>query len=603
MSSELENTVRLKQLLEFEVVFPEEKMLNLEQYLECSNREIILKSAAFFLGFKSSNSMFNDNRIFIETFFGAENKEIANHIYNKIEEIEKKGARVGIINTYSSLKLFEYIFSKPSEQKLQKDNELEVNLFKAYLALNSEFTKRQKTAFKSTKEIDKNLKMPLMTFCMHYPVSDKTNYDIKQIWITQIIKAIYLFKFLESQQKTQPLLDIFLAQFNCSSWQEYLRILLPLTTPAVKKSIEAHTDIVVKEGNRFEEGCGFIEKLMIQELDELDPNDFLTLRAKPFYKIKDGVYRIIFDLFVVEKIFKGVYFQLRDINKTLPTSERIKDIKSFFGSEFSENILLYNVMESIYPDKCIRFTGKELLDMRINAAPDYYLRIGNNIIIIESKDFLIAAHKKMSFDFGIYEEEFGRILDYEEMNDRKIKPKAILQLIKNIRNILKNEFIFDSKYNYKKVFIYPILMTHDHQYDTPGFNEMIDYWFQDALLDLLEEKLYIHNIKPLSVVNIDSLIYNQVGLANNIKLHEILNLYHQNKKFDLPKKQNFRSQEELDNFNNQYSKIQMTKLAPFSLFIDNHFNRSGLRKPPALLEVIPNELFSEENEVNDGYEF
>src|SRR5690606_12184290 len=129
---------------------------------------------------------------------------------------------------------------------------------------------------------------------------------------------------------------------------------------------------------------------ILQDIDEIDQIDFLTTRTKPFYKVVDGHYRIIFKLFVVEKIFKGVYFLLREINKSLGPSVQIKDIKSFYGDEFSEQILCYKVMESIYLDKSIRFSGKELSDLKIDAAPDYYIRKGNNILLVESKDFLIA---------------------------------------------------------------------------------------------------------------------------------------------------------------------------------------------------------------------
>src|SRR5690606_15109109 len=97
---------------------------------------------------------------------------------------------------------------------------------------------------------------------------------------------------------------------------------------------------------------------------------------------------------------------------------------------------------------------------------------------------------------------------------------------------------------YKEVFIYPVLLTHDHQYDTTGFNELIDFWFQDGLLELAEEGLFIHKVKPLSVVNIDSLIYHQEGLSKNFALHEALNVYHENKRIKKEKKQNFKSQEE-----------------------------------------------------------
>ncbi|REE01309.1 hypothetical protein [Marinoscillum furvescens] len=598
IKSYIANSVRMGQILEFEIAFPDEKRLTVEQYLAGSSREMILNAAAFFLGFKNHKSKFDDNREFLGMFFRKENNEVANQIYDRIRKFEKKGVRIGIINTYSSLKLFEYFFSKPEEPETQTQAELEVNLFKAYLTLNSEFTKKQSVAFPSAQESDEELKIPMMMFCMQYPVSDKSNYDINQIWATQMIKSIYLFQFLESHEKIQPLLAAFLAYFNCQTWQEYLKSLLPLTTPAIKSEREAHTDIVVEPGEKFEQGCAFIEKFMVQEQDELDPNDFLTIRAKPFYKVKDGVYRIIFNLFVVEKVFKGVYFQLKHVlEKEMSDEERkqikIKNLKSFFGDEFSERILCYKVMESIYPDKCIRFSGKELADMKINAAPDYYVRKGKNIVLIESKDFLIAADKKMSFDFNVYEEEFGRVLDYEELPGGKIKPKAIVQLINSIRRILKNEFYADTDYYYKDVFIYPVLLTHDHQYDTPGFNELIDFWFQDALLELAEEGLFIHHIKPISVINIDSLIYNQVGLSTEIPLHEMLNLYHDNKKVDRQKKKNFKSQDEYDQYIEEYKQMRMSKLIPFPMFIDKYFHKQGLWKLPPLLELVAPALFKE----------
>jgi hypothetical protein len=233
--------------------------------------------------------------------------------------------------------------------------------------------------------------------------------------------------------------------------------------------------------------------------------------------------------------------------------------------------------------------------MKIDGAPDYYIRKSKNILLVESKDFLIAADKKMSFDFNVYEEEFGRILDYEEMPNGKIKSKAVMQLINSIRRVLKKEFSFDTDYHYKDIFIYPVLLTHDHQYDTPGFNELIDFWFQDALLELQSEGLFIHNVKPLSVVNIDSIIYNQHGLANNISLHDILDIYQKNKLVD-KKQRKFKSQEEYDSYIEDYKEKLMSKLIPFSKFIETYFQENGFWKLPPLVETVAPSLFLEEYE-------
>ena len=590
---DLGTPVTMGQLLEFEVAFPGEPRYSVEYYLMGGSKELILNTAAFFLGFRNQRSRYAGTREFLTMYFRGANQELASQIYHRIHEFEKAGVTIGIINAYSSLKLFEIFFNRKSEQETQTDKEFEVSMFKAYLVLNSEFTERQKIAFPSSQNSDDKLRVPMSMFCMHYPIADKTNFDILQIWVTQLIKAIYLFQFLEVNAKTQPLLEAFLKYFNCISWQDYLKRLVPLTLQAIDgDKEEAHTDIIVPVGTEFEENCSFIEKLIVQENDEFDKNDFLEVRAKPFYKVKDGVYRVIFNLFVVEKIFKGVYFLLRDINKNLPEGKKINEFRSFYGDEFSEKTLCYRVLESIYHEKCIRFSGKQLSDLRIDGAPDYYFRKGKNILLFESKDFLITAEKKMSFDYNVYEAEFGRVLDFEVLPNEKIKPKAILQLVKNIRKILQKQFPADTDYYYRDIFIYPILLTHDLQYDTPGFNELLDYWFQDALTELKNEGLFIYHVKPLSVVNIDAIIYNQVNLDKDISLHEMLRHYHDNKKISKIKKKP-KSREEQDLMLKEFGQQVMSKLLPFSLFIDRFLRTKGLWKYPPLIDIVAPTLFAQ----------
>lgn len=577
------NVVDLNQLLEFNVAFPDEKPLTPEEYLKGGSRNIILNVAAYFLGFKFYNSKYKDNSKLLESILGPDNKRFSNEIYNRIKLIEKLGKTVEIINVYSSLKLFEYFFSKEEELETQSHAEFERNLFKAYLLFNSEFTKRQEVAISSTTELEDDIRFPMLMFCMQYPISDKTNYDITGIWITQFVKAIYLFQYLETNENTIPLLKAFLLHFNSPTWKDYLLRLLPLTISAIQNDRESHTDIVVPHDDKFDVNCAFIEKLIVKHNDKLEENDFITTRAKPFYKTAEGIYRIIFNLFVVEKIFKGVYFLLRDINDTLPKELKISDLKGIYCHEFSEQTLLYKIMDLIYPDKCIKFTGKQLKDMHIEGEPDYYLKKGKNVLLFESKDFLIRADKKASFDFSIYEEDFRKTLYYEELKNGKEKSGAVLQLIRNIRRILKNELIANTDYYYKDIFIYPILITHDHQYDTPGFNNLVNYWFQDELNNLEEDEgLFIHHVKPIIVINIDSLIYHQVGLADYISLVDVLDAYLEYIKINKGIK--FKSQEDLNGY-------VMSKLIPFSLYIDKYFGLREIKKLPPILNTIESELF------------
>lgn len=581
----INNSSYLELLLEFEAAFPKEKRLEPETYLIGGSRNIILKVATFFLGFKNRNSKYQDNKVLLESIFSKENNDFSNELYTNIQKLEKKGDKVKIINPDSSLRLFEIFFHTEEEKETQTSTEFEINLFKAYLTLNSIFTQKQKVAFDSTKDLETELHFPLLTFCMSYPYSDKLNYNISEIWTTQIIKAIFLFRFLEHDSRSKALLSSFLDYFECKTWEDYLKKILPLTTSAIKNENEAQTDIIVTPGNNFNGDCAFLDKLILVENDEFNQNDFITLRAKPFYKISNGTYRIIFSLFVVEKVFKGLYFILRDVNNKLTAPNKITDLKSFFGDEFSEKIMLYEILNKIYPNKCISFTGKQLSDLKVDGAPDYYIRVGNDILIFESKDFLIPASSKESFDYHIYEDEFEKKLYFEEKDGRE-KHKAVMQLIGVVKKILQSEIPCDRSYKYRSVSIYPIIITHDPQYDVSGLNNLVDYWFQSELEILKEEGLFINRVKPLVLINIDSLIYHQVALLNNFKLHEIIQKYFEH--IHIAHGLRFPSQEEAE-------KYILGRTIPFAIFLDNFLAQKKLKNVPPMLEEMGYSIFKSDS--------
>jgi hypothetical protein len=581
----ISNPTKFKLLLEFQAAFPNETPKTVEEYLLGGKREIILNVASSFLGFNSQKSKFENPKAVLEMFFREENNKIANEIYNRIKDLEKNGKEVLILNTYCNLKLFEIYFRiETDKDATQTEEEFEINLFKALLVLNSEFTRKQSIASESTKDLDRKLRFSMLLFCSSYPISDKVNYNLNEIWITQCVKSILLFQYLQSDVKTTILLSEFLDYFDCATWREYLKRILPLTTSFIKKKFEGHTDITVENNDQYENNCAFIEKLIVDEEDEFEAPDFLVLRTKPFYKVKDGVYRIIFDLFVVEKIFKGVYFLLRDINNKLPKSQKVSDLKSIIGFEFSEKVLTYSILKLIYPDNCVSFSGEALDKIGLVGAPDYYVRRGKDILLFESKDFLIPVDVKDSFDFSAYETAFEKKLYY--VNDNGIeKPKAILQLINNIRIILRNEFIADKDYHYKEVRIYPVIITHDTQYDVNGFNVLINQWFQEEIELLKEEKIFTYRIQPLVVVNIDCLIYHQMALAHKISLHELLRLYVNHIKINPSQK--FENQQEI----NEYL---LNKTTPFCLFLNNYIMDRKWNEMPSTINELGAILFQEQ---------
>ncbi len=144
-----------------------------------------------------------------------------------------------------------------------------------------------------------------------------------------------------------------------------------------------------------------------------------------------------------------------------------------------------------------------------------------------------------------------------------------MQLIESIRRLLKHNFPVDADYHNKEVFIYPVLMIHDLQYDAPGFNYLLNHWFQAELQSLAEEGLFIRHVKPLFVVNIDSLIFHQIGLAKCLPLHKMLDRY-----LDYIR---IFSGSKINTTNGKDENL-LGKFVHFSFLIDRYFEAMGCEK-------------------------
>ncbi|MNY14759.1 hypothetical protein D3C86_1479470 [compost metagenome] len=107
--------------------------------------------------------------------------------------------------------------------------------------------------------------------------------------------------------------------------------------------------------------------------------------------------------------------------------------------------------------------------------------------------------------------------------------------------------------------------------------------------------MFIQNVCDLSVVNIDSLIYNQAGLSDKVPLHEVLRMYHENKEI-IHSNRKFKTQEEYDKYLKKFGQTLMDKLIPFSMYIEKYFKTNGLWKMPPMLELAAPALFAEEFE-------
>ena len=556
--------LKLGLLCGFDEIFYDETPLSPEAYLTGINRDSLLKLASFLLGIHPTQSKFNDWKELLNMWFRVENADFANKIWKRCDDFEKKEkTHIALISPIASLKLFEFAFSVIDVGETQSDIASEVSLFKAYSIFINESTRNETASNKYLEGLDVELRPALTLLNQTYPVSEFVNYNLGDIFTTQLVKSYLLLTFLESNIRCQYLMDGFYQYFKIKHWREYFAFIIPIISAYSKHPSEGWTQLNVEKNENFEKNCCFLDSLSLKEFDSELNADFKLLRGNPLFKREEGLYAIISPLFVTEKIFKGLYFKLKEINDLLSSKEEfIKDLRSFYTLNFSENYLLYSILNYIYSERnYLQFSGEELLNEKIDGAPDFYIRNGKYMFLFESKDIFINADIKQSGNFQLIEAEFKKKLFFDSKKD-KIVPKAVLQIISNIRKALRLENKFDFNYKPSNIIIYPILIVHDSSFNSMGLNYLINYWFTSELSKLATEGINVSKVKKICIINIDTLIlYSDLFKMKKIILNECIDAYIKYGQFNANKKYN-----DFEHFKVSYAET----LIPFSSFIDKY---------------------------------
>lgn len=571
------NPVVHKTRVEFKDVFPDSEKKDVGTYLMNISKNVLLNVSSHFLSFASSN----DTSHFLNTFFSPQNIDFISLVTPKIKQLENRfGGKTALINPYSSLQLFHIVFSNNLVVNDDNSNilEIEKNIFKAYLILNEEQSIIEDTSYDTTKDLSEKIKIPMQYFCQGFYYSDFTNYNLSDAFQAQSIKAFLLFKFLETSEETKHLSKQTLIHFNCTNWLEYLSRLLKILDTTINNTNDNFVNINLPNTS----DCDFIDKLILNDTTDITTTDFITIRQQPFYKVSNGIYRTIFNQFAMDKIFKGFYFLLRDINNKQDKANRIKDLKGIWGKAFSEEYLLNRVLNGIYKNPRCERTGKQI-EEKMKGGIDYYIRNTKDVLFFESKDILIPKEAKQSGDYEKIKDEFEKRL-YYEIENGKTKNGAVLQLVHNIKLFLENNLEYDKDYySYREINIYPIIVLHDHQYNTLGLNKLIDFWFQEEVLKMKNEGYFIHKIKPVVIIDIDTLINQKDFFTDTEPLHKMIDKYNLEVHIDF----NIKLPTDIE-IQNYFSK----KIISFPQFIETYTRNKKLKKIPKMFSDLGKEFFA-----------
>lgn len=577
-------SVSLGKRLRYKDLFDDEP-LDFEEYFSGVGKEDIYKAISFLVNIANPNHKHHHAKDMVSIWFCDENKKLREDLLGKLSNGDS------IANIISSLKLMEFVMQSDFDEKRTKsDAEFEIDLFKAYLLLNSEQDLIEEQGHKNLppeKEDDERVRG--LFLAMNFHDSDLTNYNLPELMIIQLVKSIEFFKYLENRKELNPHLSLFLSKYNCNSWEEWIKKYLAIIFPTIQKEEKSFFDYTIAKDENFEMNCKFFDSFTINDEDDFRLSDFITLRTNPILKIAEGHYRILNKLFLVEKLFKSIQFQFSlQINKEISKEHRVRDFRSDHCDNFSERTLLYNILKNLFPNKkWIKLSGDDFLANGYSAEPDYYIRFKNKIFLFESKDVVLKGEEKQSRDYPILKKALGEKFYKIEKGD-KTEQKAVLQIIENIKRVLKIYYDkCDKAYNPNNVKIYPILVIHDRQFDSFAVNELISNWFNSELAKI-KDKFNISNVQQITVLNIDTMILYQETFKQrgDNRLEKLISEYHQNIKFE-PEK--YRILEEVN-------VKKMNSFRPFTNFVNEKFDKRKIKKVPSHVMKYAEELFKEKKE-------
>lgn len=517
--------------LEYSDCFSENSQ-EISNYLQGISRHDLLRLSALLLT-RKTETVFE----YLSSYFTEKNNEYINKLWYSLQKSKANIDKYIITNIESSLRFYEYVFDNiEAVETTLSAPEVELNVFKAYLLFNTQFNSGDDTASKTTRHIQEGRAKAFLLAQM-FQYFDITHYRVMQELYVQTVKAIYLYNFLSSNEKTQVLYKKYLEYYDCADWQDLMQHMTSLTFIILKKEDEqTYVKLSIDSSDKeYDQKCKFLEKLVIDK--DIEDIDFRILRSHPIYKESEGKYYYIYEYFLLELIYKGVYFKLKELNDSLPKEEQIKGFRSYYCDYFSEQTLFYKVLEDIYGKKYIHMTGNYIKnEVGVVAEPDYYIRNGNKIYLFESKDILIPAGTKVSNDYKNISNELKKRLYYEEKKNGGTDNKAVLQLLNNTKKLLDKKAEWDQGYKEKNIRIYPIIVLHDNIYNCPGINDLVSIWFKEEL-EKMKEKYDVTRIENITIINIDTLIvYKDLFRKPGGSLDKMITCYHKFISEDLARK-------------------------------------------------------------------
>lgn len=439
-----------------------------------------------------------------------------------LELSKNRKSSFNFINNVSSLYLIQSLLVNHNNLPEVKDLTIqqEENLFKAYLYYSSIWTKEQEAGILNIDIAQKNYENVSLIASLPY----HELFEFKDFRI-QFLKAIYFFKFCESNELFKGYLEAFLEAREIKSWNSYLANLLSVY-------ITLFQEDTIKTSLEFSENSkdvfSSLETFCVDIETFEQKKDFLSLRETPIYKNARNELLFLNINFLIDKIYQSIIFDFASIVIDKGLQYKGKNISGkpqffgIFGDEFIEQGLFYKLMQHIFRQKdYVHYTGDELKRQFGDGTPDYLIIDNAKIYVFEFKNAMFKGTTKYSFDI----DEIKNEIDTKLVRNDKGRPKGITQLVNFVEDVSKGRYEEIIGKNISKYIIYPVLVTTDVTFTLPVIPSFVSTKFDNILTsrNLTAHKL---TVKKLTMVDIDSVIkFQDLFISKKLTLNHVLNDY------------------------------------------------------------------------------
>ncbi|WP_347023002.1 hypothetical protein [Bacteroides eggerthii] len=412
------------------------------------------------------------------------NKKLQQIITNYLQSISINFSSYVFIDEVSLLILIEYLLESHNENDTDvfESKDDFSNLIIAYLICCDEKLRYTTKSLDEISNVDSLMALYLPEQLRYNDIYYPKDYRV------EFMRFYYFMTFCEKNVTFKNYLELFLQEKNIKKWDDYLYFVFETyLTLSTNKGGSTNT---IKIEPDFYYGKTFLDFMCIDIEKFKRTLDFTCLRSQPIYYRGDNTYSIIFMGFFIDKMFQSFLFDFASTlmkDKKTTKINNYPELKALVGNVFTENYLFYELVNGCFSKTCKKLiSGQDLKIFLDDGEPDFYIRKGKNIFLLEFKDVMLDAKTKHCENIAQIKSEILELFESStiEKSTGKQKKKAQAKGISQLLNVIETKLDIiikkaDKIETVDKFNVYPVIIYQDCCFDIEGVNYILRCRFEE----------------------------------------------------------------------------------------------------------------------------